>query len=140
MGIIGNMMSPPLRPNLGKNWLQRFLILARERNISLKHSKLRKNHFKTNLLFVQLKHLESTFDIYILERTWKFRLLFWVSEQLLCLKMIFITQNISTTESLTKPPLIKLFNKLGLDFTSIFCKFSFLLIWLGRIGLVYSFL
>ena len=31
------------------------------KNISLKHLKLPKNHFKTNLFFVQLKHLKSTF-------------------------------------------------------------------------------
>ena len=31
------------------------------KNISLKHLKLPKNHFKTNLFFVQLKHLKSSF-------------------------------------------------------------------------------
>ena len=32
-----------------------------KKNISLKHLKLPKNNFKTNLFFVQLKHLKSTF-------------------------------------------------------------------------------
>ena len=32
-----------------------------KKNISLKHLKLSKNNFKTNLFFVQLKHLKSTF-------------------------------------------------------------------------------
>ena len=32
-----------------------------EKNISLKHLKLPKNHFKANLFFVQLKHLKSSF-------------------------------------------------------------------------------
>ena len=31
------------------------------KNISLKHQKLPKNHFKTNFSFIQLKHLKSTF-------------------------------------------------------------------------------
>ena len=33
----------------------------RKKIISLKHLKLPKNHFKTNLFFVQLKHLRCTF-------------------------------------------------------------------------------
>ena len=44
--------------------LGKFRILGtppQKKNISLKHLKLPKNHFKTNLFFVQLKHLNSTY-------------------------------------------------------------------------------
>ena len=44
---------------LGKIWI--FGTPLKTRNISLKHLKLPKNHFKTNLFFVQLKHWKSTF-------------------------------------------------------------------------------
>ena len=44
---------------LAKFWI--FRTPHKTRNISLKHSKLSKNHFKTNLLFVQLKCLKCAF-------------------------------------------------------------------------------
>ena len=59
-------------PDLGKIWKKfgkrenfEFLETSprRKKNISLKHSILPKNHLKTNLFFVQLKHLKSTFTI-----------------------------------------------------------------------------
>ena len=56
---------PPPLPNLGKiRKLGKFLNFGnphQKKNISLKHLKLPKNHFKTNLFFVQPKHLKSTF-------------------------------------------------------------------------------
>ena len=56
---------PPPRTWFGKNLkLGKFWTLGtplKKRNISLKHLKLPKNHFKTNLFFVHLKHLQSTF-------------------------------------------------------------------------------
>ena len=65
-GKIGNLMTPPLGPYLGKIWnWENFEFWEppplRRKNISLKHSKFPKNHFKTNLFFVQRKHLKSTF-------------------------------------------------------------------------------
>ena len=56
---------PPPLPNLGKIrngenfefWEPPF----RKKNISLEHLKLPKNHFKTNLFSVQLKHLKCAF-------------------------------------------------------------------------------
>ena len=57
---------PPLVPNLGKIWIWENFEFGepppqRKKNRSLKHLKLPKNHFKTNLFFIQLKHLKSTF-------------------------------------------------------------------------------
>ena len=55
---------PSLVPNLGKNWNWEnfeFWEPPSKKTISLKHLKLPKNHFKSNLFFVQLKHLKSTF-------------------------------------------------------------------------------
>ena len=56
---------PPLVPNLGKtlNW-ENFEFSEppiKTRNISLKHLKLSKNHFKTNLFFLQRKYLKCAF-------------------------------------------------------------------------------
>ena len=55
----------PLRPNLGKilNWenFEFWEPLPQKKNVSLKHLKLPKNHYKANLFFVQMKHLKSTF-------------------------------------------------------------------------------
>ena len=59
-------LTPPLGPILGKIWNWEnfeFLEPHLEKNISLKHFKLPKNHFKTHLFFGQLKHLKSTFTI-----------------------------------------------------------------------------
>ena len=40
-----------------------------QKNISLNYLKLPKTHYKTNLLFVQLRYLKSTFKF---GKTWKF--------------------------------------------------------------------
>ena len=42
----------------------------RKKNITLKHLKLPKNHFKTNLFFVQLKHLK--FSLFLKSSTFTF--------------------------------------------------------------------
>ena len=64
-GKIGNLMTPPLGPNLGKTWNWKNVEFweppLNKRNTSLRHLKLPKNNFKPNLFFVQLKHLKSTF-------------------------------------------------------------------------------
>ena len=66
---------PPPLPNLGKIRNGKILNFGnpplRKKNISLKHLKLPKNHFKTNLFFVQLKHLKSTFTF---GKKWKYSL------------------------------------------------------------------
>ena len=63
LGKIGNLTIPP-SDLIGKNLrLGTFGILGTPlgKNISLKHLKLPENHLKTNLYFVQLKHLQSIF-------------------------------------------------------------------------------
>ena len=60
-------MTPPLKPNLGKIEIGKIFNLwapppPQKKYMSLKHLKLPKNYFKTNLFFVQLKHLKSTFS------------------------------------------------------------------------------
>ena len=64
LGKIGNLMTPPQTYFGKKLKLRKFWILGtppQKKIISLKHLKFTKNHFKTNLFFVQLKHLKSTF-------------------------------------------------------------------------------
>ena len=67
---------PPLGPNLGKlsNWenFEFWEPPLKTRNISLEHLKLPKNHFKTKLFIVQLKHLKSAF--LQLGKKWKYGL------------------------------------------------------------------
>ena len=65
LGKIGNFDDPPSLPNLGKirNWesFEFWESPLRKKNINLKHLKLPKNHFKTNLFFLQLKYLKCAF-------------------------------------------------------------------------------
>ena len=64
---VGNNLKfddPPLWPNWEKFEIRKILSFGnppQKKNISLKHLKLPKNHFKPNFIFVQLKHLKPTF-------------------------------------------------------------------------------
>ena len=61
------LTAPPLPQDIldffefEKNWKFEFCEPPLRKNISRKHLKLPKNHFKTNLFFLQLKYLKSTF-------------------------------------------------------------------------------
>ena len=74
LGKMGNSMTPPSDLNsekfeIGKNLevhlfpspVGHFGGPSEKKNKSLKHLKLPKNHFKTNLFFVQLNHLKTSF-------------------------------------------------------------------------------
>ena len=65
LGRIWNSMTPPPVPDLGKIWNWENFEFSEPHlktwNLSLKHLKLPKNHFKTNLFFLQLKYLKCAF-------------------------------------------------------------------------------
>ena len=72
LGKFWNLTTPPLVPNLGKIWNWEKVEFSepplKTWNISLKHLKLPKNHFKTNLFFLQLEHLSLHLHF---GQTWK---------------------------------------------------------------------
>ena len=64
---VHNFLDPPPSPRMFWTFLKlgEFWMLGpppQEKNMSLNHFKLPKNHFKTNLIQVQLKNLKSTFN------------------------------------------------------------------------------